>query len=153
MVVNQLILWSVFVLPWITLIFMKKSDIKRYLPVGLFAVLTSAIILEVGETLQWWAYYETAYPLQNISYLYGAIPVSTMWIIKFLQGRFWLYVVCDFLLNLFYTLVFEYYFLGSRGIMQFIKMSPMLDVLATSALGILIYGFHVWLFPVNRKAK
>jgi len=141
---NQLILWSVFVLPWFTLFLMKKQDIKRYMPVGLFAVFTSAIILETGETLKWWIYHETAYPLRNISYLYGAIPVSTMWLLKFLHGRFWLFVVCDLLLNLFYTLVFENYFLGGRKIIQFVKMTPMVDVLATSALGIVIYGFHVW---------
>jgi hypothetical protein len=141
---NQLILWCVFILPWFTLFFMKKEDVKRYMPVGLFAVFTSAIILETGVTMKWWAYNETAYPLQNISYLYGAIPVSTMWIIKLTYGRFWLFVGCDFFLNLFYTYVFESYFLGSRDIIQFIKISPMQDVVATSALGIIIYLFHMW---------
>ena len=141
---NQLILWGVFVLPWFTLLLMKNKDIKRYMPVGLFAIFSSAIILEIGETLQWWVYNETAYPLQNISYLYGAIPVATMWIMKFLYGRFWMYVVCDFLLNLFYTFVFEEYFLGSRDIIKFVNMTPFVDVLATTALGIVIYGFHAW---------
>lgn len=141
---NQIILWCIFILPWFTLFFMKKEDIKRYMPVGLFAIFTSAIILEIGHTLRWWVYNETAYPLRNISYLYGAIPVATMWLFKFTYGKFWLYVGADFLLNLIYTLLFEYYFLGRRGIIEFERVSPMLDVFATSALGIIIYGFHMW---------
>ncbi len=141
---NQLILWGVFILPWVTLFFMKKEDVKRYMPVGLFAVFTSAIILEMGVTLKWWVYYETAYPLRNISYLYGAIPVFTMWIFKFTYGRFWLFLCSDLILNIFYTYVFEYYFLGRRNIIEFLNMSPMLDVIATTILGVIIYGFQMW---------
>jgi hypothetical protein len=141
---NQMILWSIFIVPWLTLFLMKKEDVKRYMPVGLFAIFTSALILEAGVSLEWWKYNETAFPLQNISYLYGAIPVATMWIIKFTYGRFWLFVVADFLLNLFYTFVFENYLLGNRNIIQFIKINPMEDVIMTSMLGILIYGFHMW---------
>ncbi|NQD65018.1 hypothetical protein HP456_03700 [Bacillus haikouensis] len=102
---NQMILWSIFIVPWFTLFLMKKEDVKRYMPVGLFAIFTSALILEAGVSLEWWKYNETAFPLQNISYLYGAIPVATMWIIKFTYGRFWLFVVADFLLNLLYFCV------------------------------------------------
>jgi len=141
---NQLVLWGVFILPWFTLLFMKKEDVKRYMPVGLFAVFTSAIILEAGETWRWWTYHETAYPLRNISYLYGAIPVATMWIMKLLYGKFWLYVICDFLLNLVYTYGFEKYFLGSRNIIEFQNMTPWIDVIVTTALGVLMYGYHAW---------
>lgn len=141
---NQLILWGVLILPWVTLFFMKKEDVKRYMPVGLFAVFTSALILEIGMTLKWWVYYETAYPLRNISYLYGTIPVFTMWIFKFAYGRFWLFLFSDLLLNIFYTYVFEYYFLGSRKIIEFLNMSPLLDVIATTILGVIIYGYQRW---------
>jgi hypothetical protein len=107
---------------------MKKEDIKRFMPVGLFATVTSAMILEMGITLGWWAYPVKLFPLQNVPYLYGPIPVATMWLLKFTYGRFWL----------------EDYFLGSRGVIQFLSVSPMLDVFMTSALGIVIYGYQVW---------
>ncbi len=32
---NQILLWSVLILPWLTLFFMKKEDIKRLMPASL----------------------------------------------------------------------------------------------------------------------
>lgn len=141
---NQTILLAIFILSWLTLLFMKKADIKRFMPVGLFATVTSAIILEAGITFGWWVYPVKLYPLQNVPYLYGPIPVATMWLFKFTYGRFWLYIGADFLLNLFYTLGFESYFLGNRGAIQFQNVSPMLDVFMTSALGVIIYAYQIW---------
>ncbi len=141
---NQVILAAIVILSWLSLLFMRKEDIKRFMPVGLFATVTSAMILETGITLGWWAYPVKLFPFQNVPYLYGPIPVATLWLLKFTYGRFWLYVGIDLLLNLFYTLAFEDYFLGSRGVIQFLSVSPMLDVFMTSALGIVIYGYQVW---------
>lgn len=141
---NQTILSSIFVLSWLSLLFMKKEDIKRFFPVGLFATVTSAMILEAGITFGWWVYPVKLYPLQSVPYLYGPIPVATMWLFKFTYGRFWLYIGADFLLNLLYTLVFEYYFLGNRGVIQFQNVSPMQDVFMTSALGVIIYAYQIW---------
>lgn len=141
---NQAILLAVFIFSWLTLLFMKKEDIKRFMPVGLFATVTSAIILEAGITFGWWVYPVKLYPLQNVPYLYGPIPVATIWLFKYTYGRFWLYIGADFLLNLFYTLVFEDYFLGNRGAIQFQNVSPMLDVFMTSALGVIIYAYQIW---------
>lgn len=141
---NQTILSSIFILSWLSLLFMKKEDIKRFFPVGLFATVTSAMILETGITFGWWVYSVKLYPLQSVPYLYGPIPVATMWLFKFTHGRFWLYIGVDFLLNLLYTLGFEYYFLGSRGVLQFQNVSAMLDVFMTSALGVIIYAYQIW---------
>ncbi|WP_371363654.1 hypothetical protein SRRS_45310 [Sporomusa rhizae] len=55
-----------------------------------------------------------------------------------------MYIGVDFLLNLLYTLGFEYYFLGSRGVIQFQNVSAMLDVFMTTALGVIIYAYQIW---------
>mgnify|MGYP007017321069 CR=1 FL=1 len=141
---NEGILSAILILSWLSLLFMKKEDIRRFMPVGLFATITSAIILEAGITLKWWVYPIKLFPFQSVPYLYGPIPVTTMWLFKFTYGRFWLYVGVDLLLNMFYTLLFENYFLASRGVMQFSRVSPMLDVFMTSALGVIIYAYQVW---------
>jgi len=141
---NQTIFTGLFALSWLTLIFMKKADIKRFFPVALFATVTSAMILEIGISLGWWVYPVKFFPFQTIPYLYGPIPVATMWLFKFTYRRFWLYVAADAALNLFYTLIFENYFLESRGIIQFQQVSPMLDVLMTSILGIILYAYQIW---------
>jgi hypothetical protein len=67
-----------FILPWFTLFFMKRDDIKRYMTVALFATITSILIVEIGDTLRWWVVKETANPLHSLSYLYETNPVITM---------------------------------------------------------------------------
>lgn len=141
---NQAILWSMLILPWFTLFFMKREDIKRYMPVALFAAITSILIVEVGDTLKWWAVKETAYPLHNISYLYGLNPVLTMWLLRFTYGRFWLYMVIDAVLNLGFAYLVLNYFLSSRGIFLYIGITPFQTFLITTAHGILLYGYQIW---------
>lgn len=138
---NQLILWSMLILPWLTLIFMKKDEIKRYMPVALFTAATSAIIIESGATLGLWAYRETAYPIKMISYNYGIIPVITMWIFKFTFKRFWVYLA----VNAVFDIGFAYLMLPwlvSRGIFDFVNSRIVLFI--TIPHSILLYVYQKW---------
>lgn len=141
---NQVILWSMLILPWLTLFFMKKEDIKRYMPAALFAAITSIAIIEAGETLKWWAIKETVYPLHNISYVYGMIPVLTMWLFRFTYGRFWLYMAIDSILNLGFTYLVLGYYLSNRGIFEYIGITPFQTFLIVTAHGILLYAYQIW---------
>lgn len=63
---NQVILWSMALLPWLTLFLMKRDDIKRFMPVALFGSITSIMIGDIGGTLKLWAFKESASPLNHI---------------------------------------------------------------------------------------
>ncbi|WP_269083310.1 hypothetical protein [Ornithinibacillus contaminans] len=41
---NQVILWGILIAPWLTLFFMKKDAIKRYMPVAIFASIVNACL-------------------------------------------------------------------------------------------------------------
>lgn len=89
---NQAALWSMLVLPWLTLAFMKREEIKKWMPAALFVMVTSTLIIEAGITFKLWETHETTFPLNEmISYVYGTLPVGAMWILKYTYGRFWLY--------------------------------------------------------------
>lgn len=138
---NQFILWSMLILPWLTLVFMKKDEIKRYMPVALFTVVTSAIIIESGTTLGLWDYRETAYPIKMISYNYGTVPVITMWIFKFTYKRFGVYIVTNALVDLgFAYLILPW--LVSRGIFDFVNSSMVFFI--TIPHSILLYVYQKW---------
>lgn len=141
---NQVILWSMFILPWFSLFFTKMDDIKRYMPVALFATITSILIAEIGDTLKWWTFMETAYPLHNMSYIYGLNPVSLIWIMKFTYRRFWLFIIADAILNVGFAYLLLGYFLHSRGIFSYITLTPFHVFLITTIHGIISYGYHLW---------
>lgn len=61
---NQVILWSLIILPWFTLFFMSREDIRRLMPVGLFSSLISIIAVEAGQTLGWFVLEKRPFPLK-----------------------------------------------------------------------------------------
>jgi len=132
-----------FFIPWLTLFFMKKEDIKRFLPVGLLSALTSVIIHELGISLGLWKYLVTAYPLQMAPFLIGLNPVLTMWIFKFTYKKFWWFLAVEIVSNIGFDLWFLPHFLPSRGISQFLS-SPFLALVITTVHGIILYLYQMW---------
>lgn len=107
---NQAILWSMLILPWLTLFLMKKEDIKRFMPVALFTAVTQAIIVEVGITLGFLGGgRETLFPLNQMpTFTYGAISVFTMWIFKFTYERFGLYIAVNAIIDYGFAYIISY---------------------------------------------
>ncbi|MBP2642593.1 MAG: hypothetical protein H6Q67_480 [Firmicutes bacterium] len=141
---NQVILWGMLIAPWLTLFFMPKEDIKRFMPVALLTAVTSAIIVESGITLKMWSIAETVYPLnQMIPYVYGLSPLLSMWIMKYTYGRFMVYIITNAILDLGFTYTLLP-FLSSRGIFLFISATPLIAYLPTIPHAALLYGFQMW---------
>jgi hypothetical protein len=141
---NQIILWSMIVLPWFSLFLMRREDIKRLFPVGIFSSLISIIAVEAGQNLGWFVFGETAFPLKSPAYIFGLNIVITMWIFYFLYGRFWTYLVVDTVLNFVFIYLFHVYLLGRMGIFREVGITPWVNALITTAFGILSYGYQKW---------
>ncbi|WP_021170635.1 hypothetical protein SOV_27560 [Sporomusa ovata DSM 2662] len=104
---NQVILWGTLILPWLSLLFMPKKDIKRYISVGLLSTILCIIVIETGIRYAWWAIRETTFPFAVIpTYAYGLFPVFPMWLLKYTYGRFSLYLTVDTILNIVLPLWF-----------------------------------------------
>lgn len=142
---NQTLMWSILLLPWLTLFFMNKEARKRFMPVALLSALTSVLVVETGENLGWFAYGESAYPLRTAYYIiFGLNIVTTMWLFYFLYGRFWIYLVTDIVLNFGFIYLFHVYFLGGRGLFQEVGITPFTNALIPTFDGILLYGYQLW---------
>lgn len=151
---NNLILWSMFFIPWLTLFFMKKEDIKRYMPVGLLAIVTTTIIHDVGLTLGFWVVLENAFPFhQMLPYFYGNLPVLSMWIFKFTYGRFWLYVITNVVFDIVFAFGLLAYFFPARGIYELVRISSF-GVLGINIVHMLIlYGYQLWQDDVFARSE
>jgi len=140
---NQTILWASVVLAWLSTLFLKKEEIRRYMPVALFCSLAFAFIFETGISLQWWAVKESSFPLINIPiFIYGPYLIATIWIFKYTYGRFWLYLVTNIVLD--YILIFFLidWFI-QRGVWD-AYISYFQVLLITTLLATLIYGYQMW---------
>lgn len=140
---NKVILWSILILPWLTLFFLKRREIKRYMPLALFTIVTASIIIESGITLGLWSIRETVYPLnQTISYVYGLAPVVAVWVFRYSYGSFLRFIALDSVFNI----VFAFFFipwLVQKGIGD-VYVSEMTVFLLAAALSFVLYAFQMW---------
>lgn len=139
---NQVILWSTLILPWLTLFFLPREDIKRYMPVGFLSTILCIIVIETGIASGWWAIRETTYPLAVMpTYVYGFFPVMPMWLLKYTYGRFGLYLVVDTILNTVFAFAILPWF-ASRGIVEF-DAGPIVFIFK-SVIAIIMYSYQMW---------
>jgi len=153
---NQLLSWAIFVVPWLTLVFMKKEDIRRYMPVALLAIVLTTIIHDVGIRFGFWVVEEAAYPMaEMLPYFYGLIPVLTMWIFRFTNGHILAYVITNIILDI----GFVYSLLGSifpaRGIYALVGITRFQVLLINLVHFTLLYIYQKWqegeLVPVMKN--
>lgn len=141
---KQLIHWGLFAIPWLSLFFMKKDDIKRYMPVALLGIITSILIYELGITFRWWIVTDHAYPLQLMPFHIGLFPVLTMWVFRYTYKKFWVYLIVELILNTGFDFLFLGWFMPFVGILHFDTMTRLEAVGVTTAHGIILYIYQTW---------
>ncbi len=141
---QQIISWSLFIVPWLTLFFMKRADIRRYIPAALFTIVTSTIIYDIGIKFEWWVIHGVPYPFYLLQpFLFGLLPVMSMWLLHFTYGRFGMYMVT----NLVFDIAFAYFFLGYftsvNGILSFAGMNRFQNLLLTLGHAVILYVYQM----------
>lgn len=141
---NQIILWALAILPWLPMFFMKKENLKRFMPTALLSVVMSLLVVQIGEVLDWWVFKEYPYPLLSPSYVYSLNPILTILIFRFTYRRFWLYLIVDSIANLVFAYPYIGYFLTKRGIFQYLKFGGIHVFIITTVTGIILYWYQMW---------
>jgi hypothetical protein len=140
---NQAILWSMAIVPWFTIFFMKKEDIKRFMPIAFLTIVCTGFVIEAGNTLNLWKVRETIYPLnQTVSYVYGLAPVVAMWVFKFTYGRIWLFIIGDLVFNIVFSFLMVPW-LAIQGIKD-LNVSSLTVLLIATVLSIPLYLYQMW---------
>jgi len=141
---NQVILWSMIIVPWLSLFFMPKDDLKRFMPAGLFIMATGTFIQEVGLSLNMFVIRQNVFPFYvQLPIAYGIMPIATMWLLKFTYGRFWLYALSE----LIFSIVFSYLvlpWLSTRGTQVMINATSLKLLIPTIPHFIIIYLYQMW---------
>ncbi|MTV50958.1 hypothetical protein GJ688_18745 [Heliobacillus mobilis] len=144
---NQVFSWILLIVPWLTILFMKEEDRKRYIPSALFTAVTSGIIYQLGMIANLWYFGDVNFPV----IMYGLFSIAAIWVLKFTYGRFWAYIITNAILDLgFAFLLFPWF--GRREI---IGVGPWTGLFVYSINffhSALIYGFQLWQDDINKTA-
>ena len=131
--------WLILIISWITIIFIKKKKVKRFMPAALFTAISSGVIYQIGNELKFWTIKDAIYSLLA----YGPLPVAALWILRFTYGRFWLYAIVNAILDLgFAFLVFPW--CGKIGVLGVGPWTGLIVYIINFIHAMLIYGYQMW---------
>lgn len=139
------IIWSSFLVPWLSLFFLDKQTIKRFMPVAIFASLLVTVQNELAYTYKWWVVKETILP-QIITYfpfVYGAFLVGTIWIFYFTFGNFKLYLLINLAIDALFAFPLNEWF-ESLGLYKLVNYTNWEILFTFTLMAVLIYLYQLW---------
>ncbi|SDE29564.1 hypothetical protein [Sporomusa acidovorans] len=143
---NQIIMWSMLIIPWFTLPFMKKDSIKRFSPAIILTALIVTITHEIAHAFRWWIALDSIVPwgyITNISYSYGLFLVGTYWVFHFTYRRFWLYMLLNTAIGGLWVFPILH-FLERMKIFQYVNINEWFLWLINIIIALIIYSYQVW---------
>lgn len=141
---NQIILWSVLVIPLLSLFFVGQSYLRRYMPVALFATVVNTLIYQAAYHYNWWR--ESGLFgwdfVANVPWAYSAYLVATIWVFRFTYGHFLRYFIVNLVLDGLY--IYAWYPIQQKLGMASGWMPGFAQYLMMTAVAFLLYLYQKW---------
>ncbi|MEW9672771.1 hypothetical protein [Ammoniphilus sp. 3BR4] len=150
---NETILILAFVLAWVSVCFLKKQVVKRYMPVALFAAMLVTIVFEVAYTYQWWKINTVILNwdrITNVWFVFGPFLIGTIWIFYFTFKRFWLFMLTNVTIEGLHMVLIDPW-VQSRGIYELITISRLQVFLLMVSIAFVIYLYQLWQEELLKK--
>ncbi|WP_138420880.1 hypothetical protein [Aquibacillus sediminis] len=80
---------AMIVLPWLSVIFLGKRNIKRFFPAALITVIFEMTNAKVGQKRKWWVFYDKSksFVSNELPFSAGPFLPGSMWILKLTYGN------------------------------------------------------------------
>ncbi|MED3965858.1 hypothetical protein [Niallia taxi] len=140
---NEFIKWILFFIPLLSLFFINKKKLVRFLPVTLFVIVVNTLLYQAAYHYNWWK----ESPLlgwdifASIHWVYIAFPIATVWIFSLTYGKFKIYLFTNVLLDGIYAYIW-YPFLKKVGITNG-EVTGTVNFLIMLLIAMLIYLFQI----------
>lgn len=142
----HIVLWSMLVVPWFSLLLVKLSSVKHYMPVVLLSVLVLTVVQETAYSQKWWENMDWIVPwgnISNVSLIFGFFAVGTFWIFYFTYGSFWLFFLTNVAIDGLW-LIFAPPYLERIQVFRFVNMGAWGLFLISIGSSLILYGYQMW---------
>lgn len=105
-----------------------------------FTSLLVTIIFEIAYTFQWWVIFEQLAPwghITNVSLVYGAFLVGSIWILYLTYGKFWLFLLTNLVVDGLFMFGISRFFEG--------KLYDLVNISRTEVF-VLMLGFSILMY-------
>ncbi|MBT2700409.1 hypothetical protein J7E79_23935 [Bacillus sp. ISL-40] len=98
---SKLFYIALLILPWLTVPFLGRNSLKKYLPAGIFMCTFTKALDFFGEKKKWLRIYEGIPPLNSANFFnFGPYLVASLWMLKLTFGKFPLYLISNIILHI-----------------------------------------------------
>ncbi|WP_062106084.1 hypothetical protein [Bacillus niameyensis] len=141
---NKLILILMMGFLWLTLPFMGKKAVKRFLPAGIFIALVTRWENSIAKKRTWWWWYEKLHPRLSGSFpfIWGPFMVGSMWILKMTYGKFPRYLILNLIVDSIFVFILIDKWLTKWGIASLVRMKKLQLSLLLFIDSLILYGFQ-----------
>jgi len=154
---KQIILWSILIIPWASLFFLKMDTVRRYMPVALLMTVIHTLAYQAAYHYGWWN--ETGSSLFGwdkvvpVPWVYGAYLVIVIWVFHFTFGRFLRYLIVNILLGgLFMYIIYPIW--QRMGLVSSESTLPTIAIVAMMVgFAIIIYLYQLWQENLFKQPK
>ncbi|MCU9614521.1 hypothetical protein OEV98_13335 [Caldibacillus lycopersici] len=140
---SKLILYAMMILPWLTVPFLGKKTIKRFLPASLF--MSSVVWVEghIARNKRWWFFYEKIVPkaIGEFPLIVGVFLIGTLWILRFTYGKFIRFIILNLIVDSFFTFVVVEWFQKLK-VATLVRINKIQLSLLFLLKSMLLYGFQ-----------
>ncbi|MDE5416128.1 hypothetical protein [Alkalihalobacterium chitinilyticum] len=115
----------IILIPWLSLLFIGKRNVKRYSLAGMFVIVFEILNHLYGRKRNWWKFYDKPkwFMRDELPFNVGPYMPLTMWILKYSYGNFKKFILLNVLADgIFAFIVMD--FLKKMKIVRLHRLNP-----------------------------
>jgi len=135
-----------FILSWLTVFFLPKKTVKRFLPATTMSALLTMTTIYIGSQYGFWKIKgpKRAGIYNLLTLLLGPFSVGTLWIFRLTYGKFWLYFVTNVIQNLLYAFPIIS-FLHKAKFIEYVKFTRIHHLIVSLTYSLILYVYQMFL--------
>ncbi len=151
---NQWLINIVMILlSWLSIPFVGRNSIKRFLPASILIFIFEVLNVQFGKKRKWWVFYNNpkSYASGEFPMDIGPFFVGTLWILKLTYCNFKKFIILNASINAFFAFVLTR-LTEKLKVAKLVKLNQFQFFLYLFYKAIFLYGFQ-YLIDIKRKFK
>lgn len=143
---SNLIRLSLLIISWVSIIFLPKKSLKKYLPITMFTSILTAGICVLATPYKWWIV-EGGWKnkiFNMVSFVLGPFFVGTLWVFHFTFGQFYRYFVLNVVMDLMFSFPLNYFFQKAK-LYKLVNFKPKHIFFTFISFSFIIYWYENFL--------
>jgi hypothetical protein len=139
---RKLFLLGMLIIPWLSIPFLGRGSIRKYLQTSIFITVFTKLLDLYGEKNRWWRFYKGIHLFDSMDFLnLGPFFASSLWMLKLTYGKFFTYLISNTILHIVFIYAGLTY-LKKLKVLALVKLSKPRYLVLHFFRGLLLYLFQ-----------